>query len=326
MLNKQEPPDQKYQGSVLLADRIKEFVDRGWLIVEDPQTNDPNYKEIGHTFDEKQLRRAKYNVRLGKKFYKAGDYDNLSDDKPDLIIKPYELVFVESYEVFKLPKNVAAKYDLRLRGCLEGIGLQTGLQIDPTYYGRFFCPLFNFSNEAFALKYKDDLASVQFIYTTPSTPEAERFVPFDDNRRGLFSLSRALPPVPRSSGLKSLWADFEETRKKLENDVRSSSETLRSNVEKSREDLDKAKLEFVALAVRLNTRVDSMIGAVFSAMAFTIATLGIIVGVGSMVVTTDVTVPPISVPPISIGIGVGLVFVIAGVIYYRMMRAIKKIK
>jgi deoxycytidine triphosphate deaminase len=147
MQDKKELPDQNYQGSVLLADRIKKFVDKDWLIRKD-------------TFDEGQLKRAKYDVRLGKAYYKAGKYGNLSDDNPLLEIEPYELVFVESYEIFEMPKNVVAMYDLRVSGCLGGMGLQTGLQIDPTYCGRIFCPLFNFSDTRVTLKYKHHLASV----------------------------------------------------------------------------------------------------------------------------------------------------------------------
>jgi deoxycytidine triphosphate deaminase len=188
---------------VLLCDRIERLVVDGWLIVD-------------NTYLDGQLKRAKYNVRLGDEYYQDGKYCKLDDDHPLLVIKPYELVFVESYEIFHLPKNVVAKYDLRIKGCLSGLGLQTGLQIDPEYYGRFFCPLFNFSDTSVILKYKDDLASANFIYTTPSTPEAERRPSFD-RRNHLVHLSDALLDVPRVSGLEKLRSEIQEARQEMQN-------------------------------------------------------------------------------------------------------------
>ena len=271
MQNKEEPPHQNYQGSVLLADHIKDFVEKGWLIHKD-------------TFDEGQLKRAKYDVRLGKAYYKAGKYGNLSDDNPLLEIEPYELVFVESYEIFEMPKNVVAMYDLRVSGCLGGMGLQTGLQIDPTYCGRIFCPLFNFSDTRVTLKYKHHLASVQFIYTTPSTPEAEAYAPLDKTRQGLLSLSDVLTDVLRQSGLQRLWTEVNKAQADLQSD------------------LDKYRGE----ATRLHERVDIMVGAVFQAMAFLIAALGVMGAAMSISITSKFLVAPF---PLLIGLII--LFVIA---------------
>jgi deoxycytidine triphosphate deaminase len=228
------------EGSVLLSDDIKQLQ----LIVDDPFYN------LGSTFDENHLDKAKYNARLGKAYFKDGKYDILSDDNPLLEIKPYELVFVESYEVFKLPQNVIGKYDIRISGCLGGLGLQTGLQLDPTYHGRFFCPLFNFSDTTLTLKYKDQLASVHFIYTTKPTIKTKPYT----GKQNLFSLSQALSDTPRGSGLGKLWENLQE---------------------------------FDRAAARLHTRIDSMIGAVFEGMAFMIAALGIIIAGISMLIIPE---------------------------------------
>lgn len=279
MQDKEKPTQEYYPGSILLSDGIKRFVQNEQLIVFDPF-----YEEVGDTFDEQQLDRAKYNVRLGRTYYKADEFGHLDDkNNPLLVIEPYELVFIESYEVFKMPKNVVAMYDLRIGGCLGGLGLQTGLHIDPTYYGRVVCPLFNFSDQKVTLKYKDQLASVQFIYTTPPTAETKDY----GGKQNLFSVTQALLD-PRSSGLGKLWTRLQE---------------------------------FESEATRLHTRVDSMVGATFEGMAFMIAALGVVVAAVSMILITDMPVSPATV-----GIGVGIVILVAGVGFYRMISIIRKIK
>lgn len=274
----EKPTEQYYVGSLLLSDHIKSFVEKGLLIV-----SDPFYEEREDTFDNKQLERAKYNVRLGKAYYKAGKYGYLDDKgNPLLVVEPYELVFVESYEVFKLPENVVGKYDLRISGCLGGMGLQTGLHLDPNYYGRFFCPLFNFSNSEFALRYKDHLASVEFSYTTPPTTETKPYT----GRQELFSLNQALLS-PRQSGLGKLWESLQE---------------------------------FDSAAIRLHTRVDTMVGAVFEAMAIMITALGVIVAVMAVILTSD-----FKLEPAHIVIGIAIFLVVAFGVFALIRRIMRKI-
>jgi len=282
MQGKERSSEQYYPGSVMLSDHIKSLVDEGLLIVDD-------------TFDEQQLRTAKYDARLGKAYFKATKFGNLDDSNPLLQIAPYELVFVESYEIFKLPKNITAKYDLRISGCLGGIGLQTGLQIDPSYYGRIFSPLFNFSDTVLILKYKEHLVSVEFSYTTPPTSQTK---PFQSERQGLLSLSQALPSVPRRSGLEKLWVDIKEMQ----------------------EILDERLKNFEDVATRLHTRVDTMVATVYGAMAFMIAALGVIAAAISIVVVSDIKVGAF---PIAIGVIV-FVGVVAGVLIL-IRKTIRKI-
>lgn len=284
---KEKPTEQYYVGSVLLSDHIKSFVEEGLLIV-----SDPFYEEREDTFDERQLDRSKYNARLGKAYYKAGKFGYLDEkSNPHLVVESYELVFVESYEVFKLPENVVARYDLRISGCLGGMGLQTGLQIDPTYYGRFFCPLFNFSDSEFRLKYKDHLASVEFLYTTPPTAETK---PYGGGKQELFSLSQTLLS-PRRSGLGRLWAELES---------------------------------FDRAATRLHTRVDAMMSAVFEGMAFMIAALGIIVAAIAIVIIPEfeVGVPTNMSLIIRILIGIAIALGIALGMFFLMRKAMRKIQ
>ena len=284
MQQKERPTEKHYPGSVLLSDHICDLVSKGLLIVDG-------------TFDERYLQTAKYDARLGRMYYKDGEYHTLDDEKRILRVAPYELVFVESYEVFRLPENVVGRYDIRISGCLGGIGLQTGLQLDPTYHGRIFCPLFNFSDKTLTLKYKEHLASIQFSYSTAPTAEVK---PFDSERQGLLSLNHALPDDPGRSGLENLRVHIEQTQKELEKRIR----------------------DFDSTYARLHARVDSMISGVFQGMAFMIAVIGVLVAAIFMMMTAE---RPL-IPAMQEWVGVGLVIVIAVIGFMRMMSGIRKTK
>lgn len=280
----EKPTEHYYPGSILLSDQIENFVKKELLIVD-------------NTFDKRNLRTAKYDARLGRMYYKDDDYHTLDDDRRILKIAPYELVFVESHEVFRLPENIIGQYDIRISGCLGGMGLQTGLQLDPTYYGRIFCPLFNFSNKTLTLRYQEHFASIQFSYTTAPTHEVK---PFESERQGLLSLNQALPDEPGRSGLEELGANIKKTQRELERRIK----------------------DFDSTSTRLHTRIDSMVSAVFEAMAFMIAALGVLVAAVTMMVTRDI-IPAV---PVTILIGVGA-FILIGIIgSRRIANAIRKTK
>ncbi len=200
MQDKQESPHPDYPGSVLLSDHIEEFVKKGWLIEKD-------------TFEDEQLDRAKYNVRLGRKYFQDNNFGELNDySNLTLTIGAYELVLIDSYDIFLMPENIIGIYDLRISNCLSGLGLQTGLQIDPTYCGKIFCPVFNFSDETVRLRYKDHFASIHFIYTTPDTLKKAK--PYG-GKNYLFSLDKVLQR-PTSTGVETVWAKIKEIQKQLD--------------------------------------------------------------------------------------------------------------
>jgi deoxycytidine triphosphate deaminase len=281
MVTKTKSKYAEYPGAVLLADHIKYWVKKGYLIVPDRDT----YQDIRDTFEIKQLKRAKYDVRLGKAYYQAGEYHILDDNHPLLEIVPYELVFVESYEVFKIPSNVVAVYDLRIKCCMGGLGLQTGLQLDPEYYGRFFCPLFNFSDTNVTLKYKSQFASVQFIYTTLFNKQSKDLdeESFDKEKNERFTLSQALPDIPRQSGLVKIYKELQ-------------------SFSKDRNDMQ--------------IKIDNMVSSVFNVMAFMIMALAVVVSTVSIAVTR-------SFPGAEIALAIGasvIILVIGFLIIFQMKR------
>jgi len=274
MQDKEKAGEQHYPGSVLLSDHIKSLVNEGLLIVD-------------NTFDEGQLRRAKYQIRLGKRYFKDGKYGTLDENNPILKIEPFDQVLIESYENFNMPCNVVAQYDLIVSYCWAGLGLQTGLQIDPTYYGKIFCPIFNFSDASLILKYKKDFASVAFIFTTPPhTPETNQPEAFEQNKYGNLSLHQVVPNVPRGSGLVKLYTELKS---------------------------------FYIATTSLNTRVDTMIVAVLQGMAFLIAALGVMAAAMSIAMTSKFLVWPF---PLLISIII--LFVIAFGSYAFIRKAIRK--
>jgi len=242
----------EYLGSQLLRDRIYDLVEKEKILI------------INETFDNNMLDIAKYNMRLGSQYLKDGQFGCLTETNKVLTIEPYELVFVESYEVFLLPKNITARYDLRISCCLAGISIQTGLQLDPEYKGRTFCALFNFSNERVNLVFKDQLGSIEFSYTTKWS---DKVGSFQSPRQGFMHLEDALQGQKRQSGLMQIWKDISDINNRMN------------------ENLNNTLKKFEDTATRLHTRVDTMVGAVFAAMAFTLTTLGVLVAAITMMVT-----------------------------------------
>jgi deoxycytidine triphosphate deaminase len=275
---------EKYPGAVLLGDHIKYWVKRGELIVDG-------------TFILNHLKRAKYDVSLGKMYFKNGNYGILDESLPStmtLSIEPYELVFVESYEIFKIPKNIVAVYDLRVKCCLGGLGLQTGLQLDPEYHGRIFCPLFNFTDTPVKLDYKEHLASVQFIYTTLSNEDVEKITSCD--RNDLMSLSEALDKKPPLSGLKDLYDKINKTNTDVVSKIK---------------EID----EYNKRIDILDTKIENFTRTNFSAMAFVVGALSVMAAAIAIAVTRST---PGSDLAVAIGTGI-IVFVIGVLIIIQMI-------
>jgi hypothetical protein len=172
-----------------------------------------------------------------------------------------------------MPPNVVAVYDLRIKNCLCGLGLQTGLQLDPTYYGRFFCPVFNFSDTEVELKYKDQLASIQFLYTTFPTKKTNPF----KGRNNLFCLIQSLSADRPRSGMQSL----REEILKIQNDINKDKNDIKNDIS----NFENKRVELVNKFTELDNKVERVTSSNFSAMAFIIGALAVVVSAVSIAVT-----------------------------------------
>jgi len=97
-----------------------------------------------------------YDLRLGDLYISEdGTRKLLTLEDPDLKIEAHQAVIISTEELVRLPQNVLARYDLKLKLGLEGLILQNGTQVEPGYYGKLFTLVFNLSDQAIILRYPE---------------------------------------------------------------------------------------------------------------------------------------------------------------------------
>ena len=109
------------------------------------------------------VKSASYNIRVGEECLIRREKKLLGQKELLLVIPPYEVALLSSYEVFHIPDDLVGEYELRMALLYKGLTLQTGLHLDPGYEGKVFSLLFNLSDKDVVLRYKEPFASVQFL-------------------------------------------------------------------------------------------------------------------------------------------------------------------
>ena len=115
--------------------------------------------------DDKNIEPASYDLRLGSQYYLRGKYKYLTKENPDLVIPAHEVVVISSYEELKMPLFLIGRWNIRIGLVYRGILLVSGPQVDPGFRGKLFCTLYNLSTQEIRLKYKDHVATIDFIRT-----------------------------------------------------------------------------------------------------------------------------------------------------------------
>ena len=143
-------------GQVLLSDQIHFLADEVGLI-------DP--------FDEKLLRPAAYDMRIGNAYYVDDVRKDLKDEAIE--IPANGLVYIRTKEKFNIPYYLIARYSLRVHQVYRGLLIDNGLHIDPGYCGYIWIPVHNFTTQPRVLTQGQEFISVEFNRTTrlPQTVE-----------------------------------------------------------------------------------------------------------------------------------------------------------
>ena len=126
---------------------------------------------------KRMIKPAAIHLSLGKE-YRVGDRTLfLSEKKPYLTIKPYQVVIVETKEYLTMPENLIGRWNLRLSCVYNGLLWVGGPQVDPGYKGFLYCPLYNLSTNPVTLQYGEPFATIDFVRLASG-----KSVPFEQKR------------------------------------------------------------------------------------------------------------------------------------------------
>jgi deoxycytidine triphosphate deaminase len=151
-----DPFEASLVGAVLLSDQIQFLADEVGLI---------------EPFDEKYVRPAAYDLRIGNSYY-------IDDVRRDLIEESIEipangLVYIRTKEKFNIPYYLVARYSLRVHQVYRGLLIDNGLHIDPGYCGYIWIPVHNFTTQTRILPQGQEFISIEFNRTTRLPPYVE---------------------------------------------------------------------------------------------------------------------------------------------------------
>jgi deoxycytidine triphosphate deaminase len=229
------------ENGVLLSNRIKQYSELYKLI-------DP--------FDEKLLRPAGYDLTVGRNYSRCGERNALNDGMK-LEIEPYQVAIIETYETINMPPFLVGRWNIRVARAYEGLLWVGGAQVDPGFRGHLCCPIYNLSTEKVTLGFRETVAMIDFVTTTPyEEGKCKKFL-WQDRRMLLFSDYRLL-----SSGIEAEVQKFEQTIKEHKDETRTELTTaVRITDESFR---------------TLQTRSDNFVSLIFTVVAVLFAGLGII--------------------------------------------------
>jgi deoxycytidine triphosphate deaminase/uncharacterized membrane-anchored protein YhcB (DUF1043 family) len=147
--NKWRDPDPNSTG-VLLSDRIKFYCDVVDMI---------------NPFYEKNLKPAAYIMHVGEVFY-CDDKQIYPDEKKEIEIKPYGLIYFQLEEKLNLPYYMVARHNLKVKQQYRGLVVGVSLHVDPGYSGHLNYFVYNFTDSMKKIKVGDEIAVIEFIKTS----------------------------------------------------------------------------------------------------------------------------------------------------------------
>ena len=138
--------------TVLLADEIKRLC------------QDPSQRMIV-PFRPSQLRPASYQLTLGEQIHVGGEDKRLNRTN-GIILEPHQVAVVCTREKLRIPRDIIARWSIRVRNIYEGLLWTGGPQVDPGWEGPLFCPIYNLAERTVVLKYGEPMFTIDFTRTT----------------------------------------------------------------------------------------------------------------------------------------------------------------
>ena len=144
--------------TVLLADEIKKRCEGNDVLpMIDP-------------FRASQLRPASYQLTLGREIHLGGEHRRL-DHSEGVILEPHQVAVVCTAETLRIPRDLIARWSLRVTKIYEGLLWTGGPQVDPGWEGPLFCPIYNLAERNVVLKCGEPMFTIDFSLTTETGDE-----------------------------------------------------------------------------------------------------------------------------------------------------------
>ncbi len=249
-------------GAVLLSDQIHFLADEIGLI---------------EPFNDKYLRPAAYDLRVGDSYYVDDIRKDVSDEAIE--IPSNGLVYVRTKEKFNIPYYLVARYSLRVHQVYRGLLIDNGLHIDPGYCGYIWIPVHNFTTQSRVLVPGQEFISVEFNRTTP-LPTIVKTIKSEDDLVSLGLRNDLKGSHGRT--VKVFYKDLERYEKRHEDFTprlfwdKFPGEKHQSSMLGTEQRLNQVKTDTEASASKLRTDVEKSLGA-FRSLGL-VAIIGLIIG------------------------------------------------
>lgn len=119
-------------------------------------------------FSPSQLKPASYRLTVGSRYSLGGKREVLGDSG-QITIPPFQVVVIQTRETLNLPRDIIARWNIKVSQAYEGLVWAGGPQVDPGYQGHLYCPIYNLSNKEVTIAFGDEIAVIDFVTTTAFT-------------------------------------------------------------------------------------------------------------------------------------------------------------
>lgn len=126
------------------------------------------------SFEPESLKNSSYKIRIGK-IIEPDTGNVIKRSCKGYVLKPNEIVIIQSLETFKIPNNITVSYTGLFSTSSKGLLLINASMVEPAYEGKLSCFIVNFSAEKKIITEGDEIARLTFhqLSQTPNpvTPE-----------------------------------------------------------------------------------------------------------------------------------------------------------
>lgn len=203
-----------------------------------------NYKLL-HPYRDENIKAANYELRVGLNYSVGGKTYPLKLGDV-LTIPKFEVAVIEILETVNMPDFVIGRWNIRTKWAYKGLIWVGGPQIDAGFRGLLPCPIWNLSNADFSIKSGEEIAIIDFEFTTPPTAGSKVY--------------------PWSGRSRFLFEDYEKPRSALVTEVTAEIERLKSASEENREKVEE-------ILEQSRTRIDSVTAVMFTALGILTAAI-----------------------------------------------------